>query len=128
MAYENLNVCKEIYLPIPDQTMKRQEYKDRFGIDLKDVFELFISGGKYYLRIRHIFAKVFLVDIDEYSDIAVLPLVNVETSTAYGGDDDDDLIATAYPPTGALWQAGITIVYTEEVPDYDNLEIVIQDQ
>lgn len=40
MGYKNFQVPKTIYLPVPTLTITIQEYKNAYGIDLLDFFEI----------------------------------------------------------------------------------------
>lgn len=64
MGYEMPNVCKEIYLPIrtDDSSMSIHEYKKKYGVDLRDIFNLTETG--LYLRTNISRSKVFVVCLD----------------------------------------------------------------
>ena len=59
MAYENPNVCKEIYLPYIylGRNITRDEYRNFCGIDLNEIFdpsngEIFKQDAKYYVVVK----------------------------------------------------------------------------
>lgn len=89
MGYKMPIVCKEIYIPClkeDDASMTLDEYKDKYGLDLKQFIVLY--GSAIYFEFP-LYAKVYLVSLERWADISNVSMINNITSQEWIEGDDD---------------------------------------
>ena len=83
MAYQTPNVVKEIYIPfdyMEDDGISLDEYKAKYGIDLRDFFSFDATGihlknnifAKFYVVYRGLVSPLEVVEDEEGNDVVVL--------------------------------------------------------
>ena len=90
MAYENFQVCKELYLPMPSENMTLEEYKKTYGIDLKPF--IYIDGNEEGATIFVEFplrAKVYLVHSEGTNFRSNVSMPNDYVQVDYEFEDTD---------------------------------------
>lgn len=95
MAYENPNVCKEIYLPIIEEIVDTScpfdEYKSKTGIDLHEIFSF---NDDLELNIKTT-AKIFVV-IGDVVPITANRIVLLALTEAGTGEYKHEIIDGLY--------------------------------
>lgn len=103
MGYKMPNIVKEIYLPIPGDWKTLEEYKEEYGIDLREFIRL--DSNAIYFNFGN--AKVYLVLTEEYinqvgSNFSRVVPITYYTIKAKAGD------------AGAITQIGFSNEYNAE--------------
>lgn len=98
MAYKTPIVCKELYLPcsVLDGNMTLDEYKAKYGIDLKPFIRL-EDDGTIYFDFPHL-TKCYICDLDYgSSDLPDVGEVNYNNGQQWDeGADDGELMIGHY--------------------------------
>ena len=133
MGYQMPIVCKELYLPIPSTEATLQEYKDLYGIDLRDFIELDEDAGYILFKIPYA-TKTFLVAPTSFNEdfgsaIDSYPSVHEFTDIthqAYSVDDETDArtIIRYWNDGGTIFGLKLGIKYSKEFK-IENIKINI---
>ena len=122
-GYKNNRATKTIILPIPmggEGDLSYQEYKERYGIDLKEVIDLDSSHGNVIFKEN----VILLIKSQDYPNLPInVPPNNFIIADYESGSSDLDLQLWYQDSTAAMGY-GVRFLISQDDPfDWDHLVI-----
>lgn len=90
MGYPNFGKVKTIVLPTPDENLSYEQYKEKFGIDLKDIVKI-ASNGLIILKPQNVFWLINDVDAHWETPSRLYTIISAYTSGYESGVSDGSL-------------------------------------
>ena len=126
MGYKMPIVCKDMYIPIEDgDFLSFDEYKAKYGIDLKQYFEFDSNGTILFNPPKYI--KMYLVSSTSFSGLfmSILPALGFlsEKTYAHGSSDASTFFGTYDGIENEVLGMNLVIAKETENPTLDDVVI-----
>lgn len=127
MSYENFGVVKTLVLPIPETEISVDEYKERFGIDLKEY--LILQDGLIGFDFKN--CIVYLSDyknyvggiVSGYTQNFVFPIACIKYQAWESGSNDGYLQLGSYDSTQLVVDGLHLFIERDKDFEIDNIKI-----
>ena len=137
MGYEINSPVKQLWLPLEYDLINSydgdkfrnfaKEYKEKYGIDLHDIFELIHSGDEYRINIKfNCVIGCYAVPSQGYNITLARPQIIESISSGSGFDFHDDLLKVQVSDNGNNVGFGFGVRFGATEPtNIDDLDIIL---